>query len=224
MKTLIWNVNTTQNLIIDMGCHTWFYAKPSNYNRKDLNMLKQMALQRVKMFYRWDSFDEWKQSQINFAPEWMELAEEMKQEGNMYSYRDAMSKWRKCMNPLRRDWLKLRRERTDTIRKLKAKSISRNELIRIMRKNVEHFSYIKDPFPEKRGWYCSIVPGYSDNFRIHDYDAKPWFCYEDFCKYLEEHPDKEVYSCIEEGDKVEAAKKVVKRFFEMHPEGFISLG
>lgn len=187
-------------------------------------MLKQIALQRVKMFYRWDSFDEWKESQINFAPEWLELAEELKQEGNMVSYKEAMSSWRKCINPQRRDWLKVRRRRIDTIRKLKAKSISKSELIRVIRK-IDTFSFICNPFLERKGWYCDIVPGYGDNFRIHDYDAEPWFCYEDFCKYLEEHPEREVYiSDCDKSECIKVAKEIVKGFFEKHPNGYITLG
>ena len=215
-----------------MGCHTWFFAKIEDFSKKELNFLKRETIRGVKFWCDYPTFEEWKETEQELADDMLEYAEYWKGDGgDMIKYERCMKERRKYLNPSKKKWRQYRYNKKYILKKLTAKSLSRSECIRVIRKAKE-FIFRKDPHGRK-GWYCDRVFGYSDNFRIYDYDAEPWLCYEDFMKYLEEHPDrkvdvfeynKETEKFDRREDSVEIAKQVVKEFFEKHPDGYIELG
>ena len=215
-----------------MGCHTWFYVKIESLSKKDLNFLKQETFRGVKSWCEYPTFKEWKDMYAELAEDMEDYAEYAKDHDDMRKYNLCMKERRKYLNPPKKKWRKYSYNKKRILKKLTARSLSRSELIRVII-NAKEFIFCKNPFPDRKGWYCDKVFGYCDNFRIYDYDAEPWLCYDDFVKYLEEHPDKKV-NVLEYNketnkferreDSIEQAKSTVKEFFEKYPDGYIELG
>ena len=192
-----------------MGCHTWFRNEWKYIPKKDIKFLIKKYDEDYKCrFIKNQTFDEYRRFN-------QEYYDECIQSGDI-----ELAKYLRNKINSKTQWKKKRKE-DDRYKCIHRHKISRHELIRILRK----LDWVY--YPDK---YYN-VPGYHDNFRIHDYDAEPWYSLEDFEKYIEQNPDTIVtYYKVEGGkfvkmpDGIKYAKSIIKEFFEKYPHGVIELG
>lgn len=191
-----------------MGCHTWFYNEWKHISEEDIKSLIKKYDEDYKIrFIKNQTFDEYRKFN-------QEYYDECIQSGDI-----EMAKYLRNQINSKSHWRKERKEE-NLYKCIHKRKISRHKLVGILRR-------LDWNYPDK--YYD--VPGYHDNFRIHDYDAEPWYSVEDFEKYIEQNPNIEVTYNKIEGDKwvkmpngIEYAKNIMREFFERYPHGKIELG
>ena len=192
-----------------MGCHTWFRNEWKYIPKKDIKFLIKKYDEDYKYRYiKNQTFDEYRKFNQEYYDDCIQ-ANDIDMAKYLRNKINSKTQWKKeCKDDA-------------LYKRIHRRKISRHELIRILRKL--DWVYYPDKYYD--------VPGWHDNFRIHDYDAEPWYSLEDFEKYIEQNPDIKVTYNKVKGDKfvempngIEYAKNIVREFFEKYPHGQIELG
>lgn len=187
-----------------MGCHTWFQNQWEFIPNTDIKSL----IEKYNEEYEYIP---------NKNPTFKEYQKSMQSYYNEYIKDENydMAKYLKPRMNSRAWWKKDIYRKNSLYRKINKRKISRHELINVLRK-LDWINY-----PNK---YYNVPTKYSDNFRIYDYNAKPWYSVEDFENYIKDNPKTEI-RCFEENIKnpYEYALNIVKEFFKTYPHGRIML-
>lgn len=192
-----------------MGCHTWFKNEWKYIPKKDIKLLIKKYDEEYK--YRAiknQTFDEYRK----FYQEYYDECIQSGDIGTAHYLKNKINSKTQWKKECKMDNL---------YKRIHRRKMYRGELIRMLRK----LDWVY--YPSK--YYD--VPEYHDNFRIHDYDAEPWYSLEDFEKYVEQNRYVKVtYNKVEDGkfveisDGIEYAKNIIKEFFKKYPHGVIELG
>jgi len=179
-----------------MGCHTWFWNEWKHIPKKDIKALIEYRSKKQDN----KTFEEYRSFMQKFFEDCVkdgdyDMAEYLRHQIN------SKTQWKK-------DELLNRYRKRITKRK-----ISRHELIGLLRKLDDIF------YPSK---YYEVPEKYSDNFRIYDYEAEPWYSVKDFENYIKNNPNTKI-ECKSD-NPYEYAKSILKEFFNEYPHGMVDLG
>ena len=214
-----------------MGCYTWFYNRTKNIPNKHLEILKKKIVKDEKQHCQYPIFKDWIDSETDedLIYDYQLRLDNALQNNDELAIEYYRKKINKALEPAHRgykksEWKKYWHKRKK-IKRLLTKKFHKNELLSIFKEELILFD---------NGYYgLSYVEGYYNNFRIYDYDAEPWYCVDDFVKYVKDNPnsvwikkhnENNEYVEIPRQEAEQIAIGIVTEFFQKYPNGRIRLG